>query len=224
MGNRITDQTTQNGLIDTFKLKGDLPEMEVSPIVQPIVEVARLDNSLTVSDFTKWSAVFGGSRPLIDPADITNYAQFWPPATSNIAPTNALVMPQGNTGNFGGNGGCALPGGSVGNHATDGIYRITLLFANNGGAIFRGNIKLTDQAAFGLGVALGTVRSTIGTFTTQNQTEGTHLVFDMFLLLRTTLQANAVVFEATTGVNGTHTASCYVQKLIDEIPGNVIFP
>lgn len=180
MANRVTDQTTQNGLIQKFKLDGVLPEMEVLPSIVPVVQVATLTDALNISEFEKWRSVFSGGPPLIDPSDITNFPILFQAGTTNVVSTTHVVSPS-SVQAITGNGGCALPGASVGVPATDGIYRITAHGYGQGNTTLDGNVVLTDQAAFGAGVALGTVRSTIGGFSFANATSPSNLFFDFFL-------------------------------------------
>lgn len=223
MTNRVTDQTTQNGLIEKFRLKGLLPEMTVVPTIIPVVQVASLQDNLNISEFEKWRSVFSLGSPIIDPSDITLYSDFFSPVNTKVAPTSSILA-QKSTAGGSGNTGCALPGGAVGVPATDGVYRISVQMTTEGGTIIQGNVLLTDQAAFGNPVALGTIRSVIGNFGSPRSEQGSSVCFDFYVIIRSTLQANAVVLDPSSGVNGNFYGAIYVQKLINEIPPNVIFP
>lgn len=224
MTNRVTDQTTQNGLIEKFRLEGLLPEMSVIPTIIPVVQVASLQDSLNISEFEKWRSVFGGTKQLIDPADITEKPIFLNGNSTDVVATSHLVSPLGACTLGTGWNGCALPGASVGVPATDGVYRITLHWAGDGGTNLQGSVLLVDQAAFGIGVAKGTERTIIGNYGGAGAVVSSKVLFDFYVVIRETLIANAVVLNIDEATNGNASGSLYVQKLINEIPPDVVFP
>jgi len=223
MGNRVTDQTSQNGLIEKFSLKGELPEMEVSPVIQPVVQVATLDDGLSVSEFEKWRSVFSVSAELIDVANVHVDAIAFQAGVTKCDLSSTVHTFLGACTAVG-RWGCATPGGSAGNHSTDGIYRITISSVVLTPAIFVGTVSLYDQAAFGDPVALGTLRQSIGTWTTMQPHEGPVIIFDKFVKILTTDQINSVLLDFSIGTAGTGAMAMTVTKLIDEVPPFVIFP
>lgn len=224
MTNRVTDQETQNALIEAFRLEGLLPEMAVSPVIIPVVITKDLGGDAGVTEFEKWRSVFSGSVMMVDRNNNTAVTSPLATAVTNVlASTN--VVGNGGLIQLSANYGCALPGGSPGNDATDGIYRITITQALIGLTRHRVDLHLYDQAAFGLAVALGTDRGTIGSFNIEATLGNKTVVWDAFLRLRTADLANAVVMKtAAAGVNGTGSISMTVTKLISELPPFVIFP
>lgn len=221
--NRVTDQTTQNGLIDKYKLHGSLPEMVVSPVIQPMVNVGSLDNAQTVSTFEKWRSVFQQMPMLVDPATTASHALSFN-GNDNIY-AESQVTTQIVAISSGGNFGCALPGGSVGNSATDGVYRLTFRVASNGGAgstNWNGSLTTRKQSFFGPNVALGTQGAVLAYWSFQDgdkSFDGTLL--DMLFLIRTTDDVNALAFFATSGGAVTASFQIVLTKLIDEIPNFV---
>ena len=225
MSNRVTDQQTQNALITAFKLEGVLPEMEVSPTIIPIVEVAKLASALTVSQFERWGSALNGGPPLVRISDITNFTNPFVSGVDKVAPTSQVVSRPG-TFNAGGKFGCAFPGGSSGVPSTDGLYRVTVEMSAATGATHIFDAELYDQSAFGDPAALGTFRGFLGSFQNPKTQGGVTVVFDIFVVLATLDVVNAFVLTATaTGsVNGSGTCTIRITKVIAEIPDAVIYP
>lgn len=224
MGNIITEQETQTALIEQFRIKGRLPEMEISPVVQPVAIVATLDTSDSVSQFEKWRSVFSFDSQLIDPNDFFSSANIFPAAANHIFSESYVrggVGIMDVTGTFG----CGIPGGAVGVPATDGIYRLQVAGMGIAGAVGSIKISLYDQAAFGFGVPLGVARKFLGITALQGNSVYNPNLFECFFIVRTTDIANAIVFLPQAGfVNGNGIFQVSCTKLIDEIPPNVIFP
>jgi len=223
MSNRVTDQSTQNALIKKYRLEGLLAEMSVLPSIVPTVNVGTIEEAQNTSEFEKWRSVFSGNRQIIDTADLTEVTPFWATGVTKVLASNIVVGGMG-TQQVTGICGCALPGGSAAVAATDGVYRILFQGSSASNASLRGNIILTKQAAFGDPVALGPQRGLIGTFNIGGPEAVSGNCFDFFLVIRTSLDVNAVVVHAVNGSSSTYGLGLYVQKLIDEIPSNVIFP
>ncbi len=223
MTNRVTDQTTQNGLIAKFRLEGLMPELVVSPVIHPVVQVASLSDPLSVTEFEKWRSVFGSALALIDPNDFTTFVDPFPAVNANISLTSHMragtgVMSAANA------SGVALPGAGVGVVATDGIYRLTVTGASVAGTTGRIQIDLRNQVTFGAGVALAAVVKPLGNTSIRVNTVQ-QILFDAFFIVRSTDLVNAVTLETeATFVNGSGILAYSCTKLIDEIPPNVIFP
>ena len=223
MANRVTDQTTQNALIEKFRLDGILPEMEVLPSIIPVVNVANLDNALTISAFEKWRSVFTLNAPLIDVVNSVEHPIAFGGGAANIYPESD-VRTQFSAAVTGGFFGAALPGGSVGVNATDGIYFVVIEAQTPAGTNFSGNLTLYQQAAFGSSVAIGISRSRFGFYQTSQNNQASTVLWKGFLKVATTDQVNALVMDNPFGVNGTGAFAIRIVKLIDELPPNVIFP
>ena len=224
MTNRVTDQTTQNGLIAKFKLKGLMPELEVMRQIMPVVQVASLDDALDVSKFEKWRSVLDNKLPYLDLANITNFANPLAAGVIKVANTTAMVSTVG-TLTINGDCGVRLPSGAVGVPAGDGVYRLTVRCSVNSAINLSGEIILTDQAAFGDPVALGTLRSRLGVWNIATTGNAQVTLYDSLLAIRATDIANALVVSSLavgTGSNGQLSIVC--NKLIAEIPPSPIFP
>lgn len=222
MTNRVTDQATQNALIDKFKLEGLLAELSINPVIVPVVTVAAVGDALTVSNFEKWRSVFTKSPVIVDPSNVTPFANPFVLNTYNIADSPEVISSLA-TSALGGGTGVRLPSAAVGVPAGDGLYRISLISTCIPAANISGQVDLRDQAAFGAAVAIGTLRAKIGDFTTSDGNGPSQLVFDQLVKIRGSLVANAVVFHAALGAAGTMSITLVVTKLIGEIPPAVPF-
>jgi len=224
MTNRVTDQTTQNGLISTFKLKGLMPEMSVDRVIIPVVQVANLGATLNVSEFEKWRSVFDDKLPYLDLANITSFTNPLAAGVTKIADTTAMISSVGVL-TINGSCGVRLPTGGVGVPATDGVYRLTVRCSTNVTLNISGQITLRDQAAFGDPVTLGTLRATCGVWNLTAIANSQVEIFDSLFAIRASDIANALVVSSlAVGLAGQGQLSIVCTKMIDEIPPSPIFP